>query len=256
MGRDCDGRCGEDLILWVPVGTRILEAESKTLLTDLSQEGDTSIIARGGKGGVGNMHFATSTIRAPRIATPGTLGESKQITLELSMLADVGLVGLPNAGKSSFLRIISNARPKVADYPFTTLEPHLGVVNHRSATFIALDIPGLIEGASSGAGLGLRFLKHLSRNKILLHLVECTGAPAEMEKKIRIVERELGTFDSSLLQKQRLVVFTKSDLLSPRQRIAKERSLAKRGLSGAFISSHTHEGIEELLGSIGKLIAP
>ncbi len=252
MGSDCDGRQGNALTLDVPVGTRIFDENSGELVVDLTLHDQSFIIARGGKGGRGNRTFTTSTNRAPRIATPGVVGEVRAILLELRILADVGLVGLPNAGKSSLLRAISNARPKVADYPFTTLVPHLGVVSSPGKTFVVADIPGLIEGASEGAGLGHRFLKHAMRSRILLHLVECGATRKEIERSINTVQRELESFDGTLAEKQTVFVFTKSDCLSKVQLSNRRRALAK--YHGYFISSHSHAGIDELIQAIGKLI--
>ncbi|MBI1859546.1 MAG: GTPase ObgE [Deltaproteobacteria bacterium] len=252
MGSDCDGRGGEDLILDVPVGTRIF-TDSGDLLADLTQHDEVTEVARGGKGGRGNKTFTTSTNRTPRISTPGEAGEIKSISLELSMLADVGLVGLPNAGKSSFLRVISNARPKVADYPFTTLEPNLGVVNGKGSSFIVADIPGLIEGASDGAGLGHRFLKHVMRNRVLLHIVECTATKRTIEKSISTISQELKAFDPSIVEKNRIFVFTKADLLSKTQLASRKKAL--KAYNGIFISSHTHQGIDEVLSRISTTLS-
>ena len=255
MGRDCYGRKGQDLVLLVPVGTRILDGETNEVIVDLATHDQSFIAAEGGRGGLGNIHFTTSTCRAPRIATPGKGGEARAVRLELRMLADVGLVGLPNAGKSSFLRVISNARPQVADYPFTTLQPHLGVVDHKSGSFIVADIPGLIEGASQGAGLGHRFLKHAMRSRVLLHLVECTASPLEITNQIRTIEEELAAFDPSLVQKHRLVLFTKCDLLSPAQLERKRQALKRRAYEATFVSSHTHDGVQSVLDSVGRLLS-
>lgn len=252
MGQDCDGRGGDDLVLLVPLGTRVFDAKTQTLIVDLKEDGQTQTIAKGGKGGIGNMHFKTSTVRAPRIATPGGAGQSLALWLELRMLADVGIVGLPNAGKSSLLRTISNARPKVADYPFTTLEPHLGVVNSKGGSFIAADIPGLIEGASQGAGLGHRYLKHAMRNRVLLHLVDCSHTTRDIVKAIKTIREELYAFDSTLKEREEILVFSKSDLLSPAEKSTKKLKLKEKGIAGIFISSQTHEGISQLLDHVGQ----
>jgi GTP-binding protein len=214
-GQNCTGKGGEDLLLHVPVGTTIIDEDSAEVLGDLSADGEQLIVARGGFHGLGNTRFKSSTNRAPRQTTPGSEGEQRSLKLELKVLADVGLLGLPNAGKSTFIRSVSAARPKVADYPFTTLVPNLGVVkveSHRS--FVIADIPGLIEGASDGAGLGIRFLKHLTRNRILLHIVDMApfdgSDPAEAA--VAIVN-EIERFSPTLAGRQRWLVLNKSDLL-------------------------------------------
>ena len=214
-GRNCTGKSGEDLVLRVPVGTTILDEDTGEVLGDLSTDGEPLVVAQGGFHGLGNTRFKSSTNRAPRQTTPGREGEQRSLKLELKVLADVGLLGLPNAGKSTLIRAISSARPKVADYPFTTLVPNLGVVKveaHRS--FVVADIPGLIEGASEGAGLGIRFLKHLTRNRILLHLVDMApydgSDPAEAALSI---VRELERFSPTLAQRERWLVLNKIDLL-------------------------------------------
>ena len=214
-GRNCTGKSGQDLVLRVPVGTTVLDEDIGEVLGDLSAPGQRLVVAQGGFHGLGNTRFKSSTNRAPRQTTPGSEGEQRSLKLELKVLADVGLLGLPNAGKSTFIRAVSAARPKVADYPFTTLIPNLGVVKveaHRS--FVVADIPGLIEGASEGAGLGIRFLKHLTRNRILLHLVDMApydgSEPAEAALSIA---RELERFSPTLAARERWLVLNKSDLL-------------------------------------------
>jgi len=214
-GRNCTGASGEDLVLRVPVGTTIIDEDIGEVLGDLSVARQRLVVAQGGFHGLGNTRFKSSTNRAPRQTTPGSEGEQRSLKLELKVLADVGLLGLPNAGKSTLIRAVSSAKPKVADYPFTTLVPNLGVVkveDHRS--FVVADIPGLIEGASEGAGLGIRFLKHLTRNRILLHLVDMApfdeSDPAEAALSI---VRELERFSPTLAQRERWLVLNKSDLL-------------------------------------------
>ena len=214
-GRNCTGKSGEDLILKVPIGTTVLDEDTGEVLGDLSEAGQQLIVAQGGFHGLGNTRFKSSTNRAPRQTTTGSEGELRDLKLELKVLADVGLLGLPNAGKSTFIRAVSSARPKVADYPFTTLIPNLGVVkveSHRS--FVVADIPGLIEGASEGAGLGIRFLRHLTRNRILLHLVDM--APYDetdpAEAAVSII-RELQGFSPTLAGRERWLVLNKSDLI-------------------------------------------
>lgn len=228
-GRNCTGKSGEDLILKVPVGTTILDEDSGEVLGDLSDPGQRLMVARGGFHGLGNTRFKSSTNRAPRQTTPGSEGELRSLRLELKVLADVGLLGLPNAGKSTLIRSISAAKPKVANYPFTTLVPNLGVVKvqaHRS--FVVADIPGLIEGASEGAGLGIRFLRHLTRNRILLHLVDVApfdgSDPAE--SALAII-RELERFSPGLARLDRWLLLNKTDLVDAEQLAATRASVLK-----------------------------
>ncbi len=214
-GRNCTGAGGDDLLLPVPVGTTVIDEDLGEILGDLSASGDQLIVAKGGFHGLGNTRFKSSTNRAPRQTTPGTEGESRSLKLELKVLADVGLLGLPNAGKSTLIRAVSSAKPKVADYPFTTLVPNLGVVKveaHRS--FVMADIPGLIEGASEGAGLGIRFLKHLTRTRILLHLVDMApfDGTEPADAALSIVN-ELGAFSPTLAERERWLVLNKQDLI-------------------------------------------
>jgi GTPase len=209
MGSDCDGRAGRDVELRVPVGTVIRDEESGALVADLARDGERALLARGGQGGLGNVHFKSSVNRAPRQFTRGEPGESRRLALELRVLADVGLLGLPNAGKSSLIRAVSSARPKVADYPFTTLNPSLGVARVGEASFVLADIPGLIEGASGGAGLGHQFLRHLGRTQILLHVVDL--AEPEPVRDIRVIAAELKKYGQGLERKPRWLVFNKID---------------------------------------------
>jgi GTP-binding protein len=224
MGADCNGRSGSDIELRVPVGTVIRDENSGELVADLAKDGQRALLARGGAGGLGNLHFKSSVNRAPRQFTRGEPGEIRKLALELRVLADVGLLGLPNAGKSTFIRAVSSARPKVADYPFTTLHPSLGVVRVGEASFVLADIPGLIEGASEGAGLGHQFLRHLSRTRLLLHLVDVTlDDPA---KDARVIAAELKKYEPALYRKPRWLVFNKIDAVEdPDARI--RRILAK-----------------------------
>ena len=209
MGSDCDGRGGRDLELRVPVGTVIRDADDGALVADLAKDAQRALLARGGQGGLGNVHFKSSVNRAPRQFTRGEPGESRNLALELRVLADVGLLGLPNAGKSSFIRAVSSARPKVADYPFTTLNPSLGVARVGEASFVLADIPGLIEGASAGAGLGHQFLRHLARTRLLLHIVDLTEA--EAARGARVIAAELKNYGQGLERKPRWLVFNKID---------------------------------------------
>ncbi|WP_133501300.1 Obg family GTPase CgtA [Cognatilysobacter terrigena] len=224
MGRQMYGKAGDDLVVTVPVGTVVTNVETDEVIGDLTRHGQRLLVAQGGKGGLGNMHFKSSVNRAPRKALPGLPGEERALKLELKLLADVGLLGFPNAGKSTFIRAVSAATPKVADYPFTTLYPNLGVVSvepHRS--FVIADIPGLIEGAAEGAGLGAQFLRHLQRTRLLLHLVDIAPMEGGVEgvspaEQVRAIEHELGKHDQELLEKPRWLVLNKADLLLDEER--------------------------------------
>ncbi len=221
-GANCTGKSGEDLVLPVPVGTTVIDEDSGELIGDLTKAGQRLLVAKGGHHGLGNTRFKSSTNRAPRQSTPGADGEARMLRLELKVLADVGLLGLPNAGKSTLIRAVSAARPKVADYPFTTLIPNLGVVRvaaHRS--FVIADIPGLIEGASEGAGLGIRFLKHLTRTRLLLHLVDVLPPDgSDPVENVQAIERELARFSETLASRERWLVLNKTDLLPLAERDA------------------------------------
>src|SRR5688572_21737188 len=213
--RDQYGKGAEDIELRMPVGTIIKDRDTGELIADLASHGDRALLAKGGEGGLGNLHFKSSTNRAPRQFTKGTEGEERELQLELRVLADVGLLGLPNAGKSTFIRAVSSARPKVADYPFTTLSPQLGVVRvGMASSFVIADIPGLIEGASEGAGLGHQFLRHLSRTRLLLHIVDIAPLDegADPVKEAKAIVKELKKYDKTLFDKPRWLVFNKIDL--------------------------------------------
>jgi GTP-binding protein len=258
--RDCTGRGGEDLYIPVPVGTVIQDADTGETLGDLTAVGDAVLVARGGKGGWGNTRFKSSRNRAPRKAGPGLPGEKRTLKLELKVIADVGLLGLPNAGKSTLIRSVSAARPKVADYPFTTLHPNLGVVSvgaHRS--FVMADIPGLIEGAAEGAGLGIRFLKHLQRTRLLLHLVDIAPPDPEADpvKDARAIVSELKKFSPELAAKDRWLVLNKIDLLAAPEREARCAEIVRRlRWKGPVlrISGATGEGTAELVQQVMKHI--
>ncbi|HTR58957.1 MAG TPA: GTPase ObgE [Casimicrobiaceae bacterium] len=220
-GADQYGRGGSDIVLRMPVGTVITDADSGTLVADLVSDGQRALIAKGGKGGLGNLHFKSSTNRAPRQSTPGEAGEQRSLKLELKVLADVGLFGMPNAGKSTLIRAISAARPRVADYPFTTVAPHLGTVRvDESRSFVVADIPGLIEGAAEGAGLGHRFLRHLQRTRLLLHVVDIAPLDPEVDPvaDARAIVRELKRYDPALHEKPRWLVLNKLDLVPADER--------------------------------------
>ncbi len=229
-GADQYGRGAEDVVLRMPVGTVITDAETGERIADLTIDGARALIAAGGKGGMGNLHFKTSTNRAPRQFTRGDEGEHRRLTLELKVLADVGLLGLPNAGKSTLIRAISAARPKVADYPFTTLAPNLGVVRTSEArSFVVADIPGLIEGAADGAGLGHRFLRHLQRTRLLLHVVDIAPLDGEADPvhDARAIVKELQRYDEALYEKERWLVLNKLDLVPEEERVARVKAFVK-----------------------------
>ena len=259
-GNDCTGRAGEDLYITVPVGTVVRESDTEEQMGDLTRAGDVLLVARGGKGGWGNTRFKSSTNRAPRQFGPGLPGEKRSLELELKVIADVGLLGLPNAGKSTLIRAVSAARPKVADYPFTTLHPHLGVVDvgeHRS--FVMADIPGLIEGAAEGAGLGIRFLRHLQRTRLLLHLIDIAPLDPEADpvKDARAIAAELKKFSKDLAGKPRWLVLNKRDLLPAGEAEARARSIVRRlRLRGRhfLISAATGEGTRELTHAVMQFL--
>jgi GTP-binding protein len=230
-GNDCTGAAGADLYIPLPVGTVVRDAETGEQLGDLAKVGDELLVARGGKGGWGNTRFKSSTNRAPRQFGPGLPGEKRLLELEMKVIADVGLLGMPNAGKSTLIRAVSHARPKVADYPFTTLYPNLGVVSageHRS--FVMADIPGLIEGAAEGHGLGIRFLKHLQRTRVLLHLVDIAPVNPAVDpvKEVRAIVGELKKFSAELTRKPRWLILNKSDLLPPEEAAARAKDIVRR----------------------------
>jgi GTP-binding protein len=267
IGRGADkyGRGGEDIVLRMPVGTLIKDADDGSLLADLARDGQRALLAKGGKGGLGNLHFKSSINRAPRQFTRGEPGENRELALELRVLADVGLLGLPNAGKSTFIRAVSAARPKVADYPFTTLNPSLGVVRiAHNESFVVADIPGLIEGAAEGAGLGHQFLRHLSRTRLLLHLVDIVppgteGDPtnADLAKDIRALANELKKYDPALFRKPRWLVFNKADLAAEDADARVQRILrALRWKKPWFlISAINGKGCKQLSGQIYEFIS-
>lgn len=252
-GSNRSGRNGEDLVIKVPVGTQIFDATTGDLLKDLNHDGDQWLAARGGRGGFGNAHFTSSTNRAPRYHQEGSKGEELELQLELKLLADVGLVGFPNAGKSTFISTVSAARPKIADYPFTTLEPHLGVVDLGDfRTFVIADIPGLIEGAHTGAGLGDRFLRHIERTKLLLHLVDVSSASGrEALGDYETVNRELASYNEELATRPQFVVATKIDALDDPERLESLKAAAENDGKPFFaISSATNAGVRELVNAI------
>ncbi len=254
-GKQQYGKRGEDKVVRVPPGTIIHDADDGSVVADLAEDGARVVVARGGQGGLGNMHFATSTNQAPRRAYPGTPGEQRRLRLELRLLADVGIVGFPSVGKSSLIARVSAARPKVADYPFTTLVPNLGVVrfgDHES--FVLADIPGLIEGAHEGAGLGDRFLRHVRRTLLLIHMIDPSGvAGRDPVNDYDTIQRELEAFDAELAAKPQIVVANKMDLAESREAYpALERALAARGVALTPISAATSEGVAALVQEVGR----
>ncbi|PZQ10407.1 MAG: GTPase ObgE [Rhodanobacter denitrificans] len=231
MSRQMNGKAGADVTIRVPVGTVVYNVATDEEIGDLTRHGQRLLVARGGVGGIGNVHFKSSVNRAPRRATPGSEGEDRELRLELKVLADVGLLGFPNAGKSTFIRAVSAATPRVADYPFTTLQPHLGVVRiDTDQSFVIADIPGLIEGAADGAGLGVQFLKHVSRTRLLLHLVDIAPLDGVTDpvEQVRAIEHELAQFDPALLTRPRWLVLNKADLLPEDERERTAKAIVRR----------------------------
>jgi GTPase len=246
MGADCDGRAGSDIELRMPVGTVIRDADDGAPVADLARDGARALLARGGQGGLGNIHFKSSVNRAPRQFTRGAPGESRKLALELRVLADVGLLGLPNAGKSSFIRAVSSARPKVADYPFTTLNPSLGVARVGEASFVLADIPGLIEGAAEGAGLGHQFLRHLSRTGLLLHIIDLSEP--EIAKSVRVIAAELKKYGQGLERKSRWLVFNKIDAVDDAdERIRKALNTLRWKRPWFKVSALSGEGCDQVV---------
>jgi GTP-binding protein len=259
-GRNKDqyGKSGDDLVLPVPVGTVVCDADSGEVLADLDGPGARVIAARGGRGGQGNIHFATAWNRAPREATPGTAGEARALRLELKLLADVGLLGFPNAGKSTFISRVSRARPKIADYPFTTLQPNLGVVDlGDERQLVVADIPGLIEGAADGAGLGHRFLRHVERTRVLLHILDASplaGPDRDPVSDFDILNRELARYAPELADRPQVVALNKLDITEVRERWDElANTFAHRGIRLHGISAATGQGVKELLEEVWRI---
>ncbi len=260
QGKDCYGRSGKDTEVRVPLGTMVIDESTSEVLCELTQAGDRHIVAQGGKGGRGNKHFATPTDRAPRRAEPGTPGQRREVRLELKVMADVGLLGFPNVGKSTLIRAVSRARPKVADYPFTTLVPHLGVVSVGDArrglgrSFVIADIPGLIPGASEGTGLGIRFLKHVERTRVLLHLVTVADEPGrDPLSDYDVIRKELAAFNPEMSRRPEVVALTKADLPDVREAYPMwvER-FAERGIELRLVSAATHFGLDDLMQELAE----
>lgn len=251
MGKGLFGKSGKDLLIEVPRGTRVYDAETGELLADLIEEGQTFVAAKGGKGGWGNPRFVTPTRQGPRFAEAGEEGEKRKLRLELMLLADVGLVGYPNAGKSSLLAALTHAQPKIASYPFTTLSPNLGVIERSLERITMADIPGIIEGAAQGKGLGLEFLRHIARTRVLLYVLDVADQPQET---LQTLQAELRSYDPQLLSRQALIALNKSDLLLPEEVQALVSELGKTGLPVLPTSAQTHQGLSELVEALFALV--
>ncbi|MFC3052743.1 GTPase ObgE [Kordiimonas pumila] len=253
MGSNMTGASGTDLLLEVPVGTQIYDEDQEFLIADLVRDGDTIVLAKGGHGGLGNTHFKSSTNRAPRRCTPGGEGEETWIILRLKLLADAGLLGLPNAGKSTFLAAVSRAKPKIADYPFTTIYPQLGVVGYKTHEFVLADIPGLIEGASEGVGLGHRFLGHVERCGVLLHLVD--GSQDDVVAAYKTIMAEVNEYGGELIGKPMILGLNKCDTLDEKT-ITKKKALLKKvsGMPVMALSGVTGAGVEDVLGALWEIV--
>jgi len=253
-GKDQEGKSGKDVIVKVPCGTLIRDALNGKTITDLVNDGDEIITAQGGKGGRGNGEFATATNQAPRFAEPGTPGEERELILELKLLAEVGLVGYPNAGKSTLISVISAAKPKIADYPFTTLVPNLGLVRYAEGrSFVVADIPGLIEGAHEGKGLGIQFLKHIERTKVLVFLIESVSE--DPKKDYQVLLNELSSFKSAIAKKKKIVALTKMDIADESSKAKLAKLKFGRGVLTMPISAVTREGIQDLLDEMWKVLS-
>lgn len=253
-GSNCSGKDGKDIIVRVPVGTVVLDEDKETVLFDFVTPGERVLFLKGGDGGFGNAHYKSSTNRAPRKATPGWPGEERAIWLRLKLIADSGIVGLPNAGKSTFLSVVSRARPKIADYPFTTLAPNLGVVRSHDHEFVIADIPGLIEGASEGVGLGTRFLGHVERTRVLLHLID--GTQDDIIGAYKTIRAELKAYGGGLAKKAEVIVLNKADALGP-ELAAEQASILSKAIRKKVhvISAIAHEGTDAVLAELWKHIA-
>jgi GTPase len=252
-GANKEGRSADSITVKVPVGTVIRNAETGELIADLIENGEEFVVAKGGKGGKGNWVFRSPTNQAPRVCTPGTPGEEYWLQLEMKLLADIGLVGFPNAGKSTLISTISAAKPKIADYPFTTLVPNLGMVYFQEQkSFVVADIPGLIEGAHEGKGLGIQFLKHIERTKALLYLIDCTSE--DIRKDFKILLNELKSFNKNLPKKKSIVAITKLDIADDEKRKEVKKLKFPKGVIVKYISAATREGIDDLVDAMWKLI--
>ena len=256
-GSNCNGKYGEDLIIKVPIGTVVKDLETGRVIADLSQPEQKELILKGGRGGRGNSHFATSTRQAPRFSEDGEKGEEKELILELKLLADVGLLGFPNVGKSTFLSVVTDAKPKIANYHFTTLEPNLGVVKTKNGDgFVIADIPGIIEGASEGVGLGLQFLRHVERTRLLLHFLDVSGTEGrDPVEDFYTINKELEKYSEKLATRKQIIVATKIDIMQDDTLLKKVEELAKKeNLEMYKISAVTNEGVEELIDYVDKTL--
>ncbi|MFP4534105.1 MAG: GTPase ObgE [Spirochaetaceae bacterium] len=252
-GRQRHGSRGEDAVVEVPPGTIVTDVESGEAVCDLAEEGQSAVICRGGRGGQGNVHFKSSTNQTPRYAQPGLPGEERRLRVELRLIADIGFVGLPSVGKSSLLKALTAAHPKVASYPFTTVIPNLGVIHYYDRDIVLADLPGLIEGAARGAGLGHRFLKHVQRTRALVYVLDATAERPEYD--VEVLEKELGSYARELIERPRLLLLNKIDLLDPEGREELSARFGKSGSARAFqlVSAATREGLEELKGRLFQL---
>ena len=256
-GAKCNGKYGEDIYIGVPLGTVIKDVQTGKIVADLSNPEQVELVLKGGKGGKGNMHFATATRQAPRFAQDGEKGEEKEIILELKLLADVGLLGFPNVGKSTFLSTVTDARPKIANYQFTTLEPNLGVVKGKNGnTFVIADIPGIIEGASEGVGLGLQFLRHIERTRLLLHVIDVSGIDGrDPVEDFKIINEELKKYSEKLASRKQIIVASKADIIQDETNFNKLKDLAKKQNMEIFkISSVTGDGVNKLLDHVAEVL--
>jgi GTPase len=254
LGANRTGRSGKDLEVRVPLGTQIFDESDGAMLGEVIHSGERLVVAAGGRGGRGNARFASATNQAPRRADPGEEGEERRLRLELKLLADAGVVGLPNAGKSTFISSVSAARPKIADYPFTTIVPQLGVVSmgDERNPFVIADLPGLIAGAASGAGLGIQFLKHIERCRVLVHLVDLSAESDDAAADLEIVEHELGAFSEELLRRERILVGSKLDAARPERQASLRAAAKRRGLPYFEISAVAGEGVTALVEAIAR----
>ncbi len=256
-GNHCNGKYGEDLYIKVPIGTVVRDAETNKVIVDLSNPGQTELVLKGGRGGRGNSHFATSTRQAPRFSEDGDKGEEKEIILELKMLADVGLLGYPNVGKSTFLATVTEARPKIANYHFTTLEPNLGVVKTKTGDgFVIADIPGIIEGASEGVGLGLQFLRHIERTRLLLHFIDVSGQEGRNPvQDYKTINEELKKYSEKLSTRKQIIVATKIDAMQDETNLKELENLAKKEKLEIYkISAVTGQGVQELIDHVTEIL--
>ena len=255
-GKNCYGKYGEDLYIKVPIGTVVKDAKTNKVIADISKEGQVELVLKGGRGGKGNSHFATSTRQVPRFAEDGEKGEEKEIILELKLLADVGLLGFPNVGKSTFLSSVTEARPKIANYHFTTLEPNLGVATINGQSFVIADIPGIIEGASEGVGLGIQFLRHVERTRLLLHVIDVSGLEGrDPVEDFYTINNELEKYSKKLSQRKQIIVANKIDVMQDDTLYKKLENLAKeKNLEIYKISAVTGEGVEKLLTRVVEVL--